>query len=166
MQFIKTKTSIKPFPVSKPCHVTDNRHDTYLWYVGGPLVVTQSNRGNEQGTRVRIWNPLAAPHQMGWPVHSRCKLDKLLSKFELQQPRAQWGGSLFCDVFPSLSREANNTIKHLYLSFTVLSWQSWRRRLHGPPNVHHFYHPDTLPLSVHGANEVFSPWYMKEVSKK
>jgi hypothetical protein len=124
MQFIKTKTSIKQFPVCKPCHVTDNWHDTYLWYVGSPLVVTQRNRGNEQCTRVRIWNPLAAPHQMGWPLHSRYKLDKLLSKFKLQQSRAHWVGSFFSDVFPSLSREANNTIKHLYLSFTVLSWPS------------------------------------------
>jgi len=43
MQFIKAKTSRKPCFQFPNCHVTDNWDDTYRWYVGSPLVVTQKN---------------------------------------------------------------------------------------------------------------------------
>jgi hypothetical protein len=76
-------------------------------------------------------------------VYCWCELANLFSSSELQESRALWAAvsSLMC-----LYCEEQATTQ-MYLSFTMLSWQSWRRRLHGPPNVNHFYHPDILPLS-------------------
>jgi hypothetical protein len=145
MQRNLLKQKLQDNPVSSFQTVSSSRQ--LAWYI--PLIHWLPTGGytEEQGNQtaqssVRIWNASAALHWMEWWVYCWCKLADLFHRSELQESRALWAA-----VWSLLWTAGNNKTTQMYLSFTVLSWQSWRRRLHGLPNVTHFYHPDTLPLS-------------------
>ena len=99
------------FPISKLCHATDNWHDTYLWYIGSPPVVTQKNRGNKRHIRVSEFETLQL-HCIGWSGGSTLDVNLLTCSVGLNcsspgHPEQQF--HLWCVSAVNSMQQQNNT---------------------------------------------------------